>query len=230
MVEQLWKLHCNRKRTPLMEEAHKMRKESDRNWGKARVNSWRVLQCCVKVCPLADVLLLTSVTRDKTSHIYTRSVNNKTWLLIIKIKACVFLSFHCTEIRVSRLSWDFYVFFLLLDSSQTASSSHVAISVEPPVIPQKTLWEGEVETLNKYFWKVWYDGHASSPWASDTDHVIMIVLFWVHAWNFDACHSSSLYIINVLSLSNNPKKKKRSLSSTQSWWWWVRLNASWGPP
>lgn len=42
-------------------------------------------------------------------------------------------------------------FFLLLDSSQTVSSSHVAISVEPPVIPQKTLGEGEAETLNKYF-------------------------------------------------------------------------------
>lgn len=46
------------------------------------------------------------------------------------------------------------VFVLLLDGSQTASRSHVAIAVEPPVIPQKTLGEREIETLNKYFLKV----------------------------------------------------------------------------
>lgn len=71
-----------------MEEAKKVKSESDRNGWETRVNGWRVLKHGVNVCTLADMSspLLVGLETFPTGILYTRSVRNKTsWPILLMI-------------------------------------------------------------------------------------------------------------------------------------------------
>lgn len=115
-------LHCKRQRIPLMEEAKRVKRESDVNWSKTRVNGQafsqsRAHRCCVKVCYPADMCLPLLPEHETVQNCNSFHQNSKTQNLPTSFQSFI---------------------------SQAVRGSHVAKALQQQEYHLETLGGGEV--------------------------------------------------------------------------------------